>query len=127
MRIQEAHIEINREGGSLSSINVTMPVWDKTESDDFLSVSLPLFGGLKTTAKDEFDAQQALKELIILFCKNCEEFGLGLEAELRIIGWSLVSQTSTKSIMDFEIEQNVVFDELLKTGDNISENLQITN
>jgi len=123
MRINEANIEINRKDGKLFSISVDMPIWDKIVEDDFMSVNIP-FLGIKTFARDEEDAQQAIKECINLFCISSEKFGNGLEAELKLIGWDFVSRDANSTVMAFTTS-NFIFDQILQTGDKFVETLEL--
>jgi hypothetical protein len=86
MQISEANIQITRNGGKLSSISVSMPVWSKHADDGNLIVFLPMLG-LETIAKDDNDAEQAIEEAIISFCIASERWGQGLDKELQALKW----------------------------------------
>lgn len=124
MKITEANIEINRLDGKLSSITVDMPIWDKTVEDEFISVNIP-FLGIKTFAKNEIDAQDAIKECVHLFCVTSEKFGSGLETELRLLGWEFISEDKGSVIMAFNTS-NVIFDQIMETGDKFVETFELT-
>ncbi|MFN7675345.1 hypothetical protein [Flavobacterium sp.] len=124
MKFTEANIEINRLDGKLSSITIDMPIWDKIVEDEFMSVNIP-FLGIKTFAKDELDAQEAIKECVNLFCVTSEKFGSGLETELRLLGWEFISEDKGSVIMSFNTS-NVIFDQIMETGDKFVETLELT-
>jgi len=126
MRINEANIEINRRDGKLISVTIDMPIWDKLGVDNFISVNLPLFG-IKTFAKDELDADVAVRESITAFCINSEKFGKGLESELKLIGWSFNEQKNDFTSMSFEVpNSNSVIDQIMQTGEHFAEKLELT-
>lgn len=121
MKTITGNIEIKRVDGKLNSISVVMPIWDKTSEDDFISVNIPLFG-ISTFAKDELDTENAIKESINIFCINAEKFGKGLENELKLLGWSFKDSNS----MIFEISaKNRVFGQIMQTGDQFAQKLDI--
>lgn len=124
MKFTEANIEINRIDGKLSSITIDMPIWDKIVEDEFMSVNIP-FLGIKTFAKDEIDAQESIKECINLFCVTSEKFGNGLETELRLLGWEFISEDKESVVMSFNTS-NVIFDQIMETGDKFVETLELT-
>lgn len=124
MRITEANIEINRKDGKLHSISIDMPIWDKIGEDDFMSVNIPLLG-IKTFAKDEDDAQLAIKEAINLFCITNEKFGKGLETELQILGWEFISEKNDSILMAYSTS-NFIFDEMMQTGEKFVETLELS-
>jgi hypothetical protein len=126
MRINEANIEINRKNGKLLSVSVAMPIWDKVGDDNFLSVNIPLFG-IKTFATNEIDAETAINEVLTAFCINAENFGKGLESELKLIGWSFIEQTSDFTSMSYSVSNsNSVIDQIMQTGKQVVQKLEIT-
>jgi hypothetical protein len=126
MNNQEANIEITRIEGVLQSISVVMPIWDKIGMDEMISVNVPLFG-IKTFAEDLDDAEIAVKESLTAFCINAEKFGKGLETELKIMGWCFNNEsTRDVSFMSFNVpEENIVVDQIMQTGEQFAEKLQI--
>jgi len=120
---QEANIEIVRKDKKLSSVSVVMPIWDKQGQDDVLSINIPLLG-MKTFAKDEIDAEKAIKEAIELFCINAERFGNGLESELRIFGWDLINSQDNITSMAFSTG-SFVYDNIIKTGEQVAHTLEL--
>lgn len=124
MKINEANIEINRLEGRLHSISVDMPVWDKTVEDETISVNIP-FLGLKTFAKDDSDMQKAIKEAVNLFCITSEKLGSGLETELRLLGWEFISEDKEGSVIMAYNTSNIIFDQIMETGDKFVETLEL--
>ncbi len=125
MKINEANIDIVRKSGQLKSVAIQMPIWDKSLDDESISINLPLLG-LKTFAFEDSDTVTAIQELIQAFCINCEKFGHGLEAELSKIGWVQSAVDVDKVRMSFQIQSsNVVLDQIMQTGDQFVEVLQI--
>lgn len=118
-------IEIKRNRGKLDSISVVMPIWDKTIEDGFLSINIPLFA-ISTFAKDESDIDQSVREAIQLFCINSEKFGNGLENELRVLGWNHGETKKQTTALSFEVSQrNQVFGQVMQTGEEFAEKLDI--
>lgn len=125
MKITEANIEINRKEGKLVSISIDMPIWDRIAEDEFVSVNIP-FLGIKTFAKDDTDANTAIKEVINLFCITNEKFGNGLETELRLLGWDFVSEDlNTGSVIMAYNTSNFIIDQIMETGDKFVETLEL--
>jgi len=125
MKINEANIDINRIKGKLISVSIAMPIWDKIGIDEFISVNIPLFG-IKTFAKNEDDAQIAVKEAITAFCINAEKYGQSLEAQLRIIGWDFISQTEEMTSMSYNVfNTDSVVDQIMQTGEQFAEKLEL--
>lgn len=125
MKITEANIDIVRTNGKLSSVSITMPIWGKVGNDDFLAVNIPLFG-IKTFARDESDSEAAINEVLEAFCVNAERFGKGLENELKLIGWDFVEQKNGFTSMSFRVSNsNSVLDQIMQTGDRISQKLEL--
>lgn len=122
----QANIEIFRgDDDKLLSVSVVMPVWDKTAMDGMIAVNVPHFG-IKTFAKDDIDADVAIKESLKAFCINAERFGKGLETELKIMGWNFDRPSSGSIKMFYEVPQpNVVIDQILETGDQFAEKLEL--
>ena len=119
------NIEIKRLKGKLDTVSVVMPVWDKTIEDGFLSINIPLFA-ISTFAKDESDIDQAVREAITLFCINAEKFGNGLETELRVLGWNHGETKKNMTSLSFEVSQrNQVFGQVMQTGEQFAEKLDI--
>ncbi len=126
--MKEASIDIRRKDGQLFSISVVMPIWDKTEMDNTLSVNIPLFG-LKTFAEDEVDADIAAKEVIKGFCLSADKFGRGLETELKLLGWSFARTKNKDSdiiSMIYNVKNEVV-DQIMQTGEQFADNLQLAS
>ena len=123
MKNQEANIEIRRVDGVLKSISVVMPVWEKEEEDGIFAVEIPLFS-TKTFAKNENDAEVALREAIQSFCISADRFGKGLENSLKSIGWNLESQNDNKSVLVFK-KKNDILNQLMQTGDEFAGELEL--
>lgn len=125
MKINEANIDISRKEGKLISVSVAMPIWDKVGMDDFISVNIPLFN-TKTFAKDEKDADVAIAEAIKGFCISAEKFGRGLEAELKLLGWNFIEQSDDFTSMAFIVsDSNTVIDQIMQTGEQFAEKLDL--
>jgi len=119
-------IEIKRSKGKLDTITVVMPIWDKTIEDGFLSINIPLFA-VSTFAKDVSDIDEAVREAITLFCVNSEKFGKGLENDLRVLGWNHGKTIKELTTLTFEVSQkNQVFGQVMQTGEQFAEKLDIT-
>jgi hypothetical protein len=121
MKTITGNIEIKRTEGKLNSISVVMPIWDKVAEDDFISVNIPLFG-ISTFAKNQLDIETAIRESISLFCINAEKFGKGLENELKFIGWSFENSNNMNFVIS---EKNRVFGQVMQTGAQFAEKLEI--
>lgn len=125
MKITEASIEIIRKDGKLFSVFVTMPIWDKIGEDDFLSINIPLFG-IKTFAKNEVDAEIAINEVLQSFCINSENYGKGLENELKTIGWEFLEQDSSFTSMAYRVpNSNSVIDSIMQTGEQVVQKFEL--
>lgn len=125
MKINEANIEIIRVNGELKSLAVQMPIWDKILDDESISINIPLLG-LKTFAFNDGDTLTAIQQLIQAFCINSERFGMGVEAELSKIGWVKNSVEESKVRMSYQISgSNVILDQIMQTGDQFVEVLEI--
>ncbi|MEZ4809236.1 MAG: hypothetical protein R2819_02645 [Allomuricauda sp.] len=125
MITQEANIDIIRsQEGVLKSVSVAFPVWIKDREDGFLSVDIPILG-IKTFAKDESDVDSAIKEAIILFCLNSEEFGNGLENELKLAGWNFSSRKFTSASLYWGTNDDII-DLILETGSPFTETLELS-
>ena len=126
MRINEANIDIFRLEGKLTSVNIAMPIWDKQGNDDLFDIDIPLFG-IKTVAKDTFDAEVAIKESITLFCLSAEKFGRGLETELKVMGWAFIEHCKDGCVsMSFSVpEKNTVIDQIMNTGGQFAQKLDL--
>ncbi len=126
MENMEANIVITRNEGKLASISVQMPIWSKeSEFDNNTIVKLPLLG-VETIAKNEYDAEIAIKEAIQSFCVVAEKFGQGVEAELQSLGWKIVDSNGNPILGFCVSETDALLDRLLQTGDNyINEKLEI--
>jgi hypothetical protein len=113
-----ANIEITRTGNKLVSISVSMPVWSKqSEFDGNIHVKLPLLD-IDTIAKNEQDAEFAIKEAIQSFCIASEKFGEGIEKELQALGWKQVDQNGNHVLGFCVSETDELLERLLQTGDN---------
>lgn len=123
MNNTEFNIQIHRREDKISSVMVEMPVWHKETEDGFLSVNVPLFD-IRTYAKDENDADIAVREAIKAFCLNAEDFGQGLEKELMRLGWKVSSNSQEETLMTFS-NSNHIFNTLLSTGDNYIEKVDM--
>lgn len=118
-------IDIFRENSQLKSISVVMPLWDKVGIDDSIVVNIPLFG-LKTYVFDDIDENKAIEDAIKTFCKNCEEYGKGLEVELSHLGWSLVNKDYEKVTMLFNIsDKDIVIEQIMDTGEKQARVLEL--
>lgn len=125
--IIEANIEITRTQRNRVAISVSMPVWSKeSEFDNNIHVHLPLLN-IDTIAKNEQDAETAIKEAIQSFCIAAEKFGQGIEAELQALGWKRVDKNGNPILGFCVSETEELLDRLLQTGDNyINPKLEIT-
>lgn len=125
MKINEASIDIVRNGNVLISVSVEMPIWDKLGEDGFMSVNIPLLG-IKTFAKDVEDSDVAVEEAIKSFCLNSEKFGNGVENDLKKIGWEFTSQKENTTSMSFFVtNSNSVIDQIMQTGDQFVQKLEL--
>lgn len=126
METTEANIIISRIDGKVASISVQMPIWSKeSEFDKNLLVKLPLLG-IDTIAKNDEDAEIAIKEAIQSFCMAAEKFGEGLESELQALGWKRVDEDGNHILGFCVSETDALLDRLLQTGDNyVNDNLEI--
>src|SRR5436190_14713729 len=116
-----ANIKITRRGKKLFSIAILMPVWNKIEMDNTIAIDIPLFK-LKTFARDEDDAEAAIKEAIESFCIAAERFGNGLESELSTMGWSFIEEEEENSILNYN-PHDAVLEQMMQTGETHSHNL----
>lgn len=116
----EATIEIQRDRhGVLDSVSVVMPIWDKEDSDGSTILHLPFFA-LKLYAFDDIDANDVINNAIKGFCFNCEKFGLGLESELELMGWTKVDPNNLIYKVD-----NFVYEQMVHTGDKQSSKIEL--
>ena len=120
---EEANIDIVRADGILRSVAVTLPIWTKELEDGTLSVDAPMLG-IKTFAKNEDDVFTAVKEAAHLFFINCEEFGGGLENELKLAGWGFKSHEIDSASLYWGINDDVI-EQIMSTGDSFSETLEL--
>lgn len=125
MAITEANIDIIRKDSVLTSVSISMPIWDKIGNDSLLAIDIPLFG-IKTVAKDSVDAEIAIKESVKLFCLSAEKFGKGLESELKIMGWSIDNQSNDLTTMSFSVPKTqTVINQIMTTGGQFSQKLDL--
>lgn len=125
MTTLEANIDITRApNGILKSVSLALPVWTKESEDGFLSVNIPILG-IKTFAKDESDVDSAINEAITLFCQNAEDFGNGLENELKLAGWNSSDRKFLQSSLYWATNDDII-DLILETGDFYTETLELT-
>ena len=121
---QEANIDIIRNSkGVLKSVSVALPVWAKEGEDGFLSIDVPILG-IKTSSKDESDVDSAIREAIHLFCLNSEEFGNGLENELKLAGWNFSDKKFSGSSLYWGTNDDII-DSILETGNPFTETLEL--
>lgn len=114
----EANIVLTRSAEKLTSVSVSMPVWtNKSDFDDNLIVRLPLLS-IETIAKDDLDAETAIREAIISFCLAAEKFGQGVEKELQSLGWNETDDNGNPVLGFCVSETDELLERLLKTGDN---------
>lgn len=127
MNILEANIEIMMENGKAVSVSVSMPVWGKkSEIDGNLHVKIPLLN-IETIAKDENDADIAIKEAIQGFCIVAQKFGQGIEKELQSLGWTRVDHNGNPILGYCVSETDDLIDRLIQTGDSyINPKLELT-
>ena len=123
MTTLEANIDVIRENGKLKSVSVALPVWTKEQEDGFLAVDIPMLG-IKTFAKDENDTMVAIKEAIILFCINSEDFGHGLETELKLAGWNFSSRNYQDASLYYGVSDEII-EQIMQTGDPYSETFML--
>ena len=126
MHKHTANIEISKRRGRLHTVNVFMPIWTDSSNDGSIDVRIPLFD-ISTSAFNEEDVDSAVKECIQLFCLNAEEFGRGVEVELKSLGWNMVESKKNISTLSFGVsERNSVFNNVLQTGSPfMSQRLQL--
>ncbi|VAW16546.1 hypothetical protein MNBD_BACTEROID03-689 [hydrothermal vent metagenome] len=124
MITQEANINILRNDGVLKTVSVALPVWTKDGEDGFLSVDIPILG-IKTFAKDDSDVDSAIREAIHLFCLNAEEFGNGLENELKLTGWNFSNRSFSEASLYWGTNDDII-DMILETGNSYTEILELT-
>jgi hypothetical protein len=118
MNTTEANIRITRKGEKITSISVFMPIWNKLSDQGNLLVSLPLLG-IETIAKDEIDAENAIKEAIGSFCIIAEKFGQGLEKELQCLGWETIDGETGEPLLGFNVsDTDAMLERLMQTGEN---------
>ncbi len=120
MQTTEANIDITRKDGKLISISVVMPMWDKVGIDDVININIPLFG-IKTFAANLIDVDVAIEEAIRIFCIATEKYGVGLENELRILGWSFNEEKENTISMTYYVsDNNIVMEQIMETGEQFS-------
>jgi hypothetical protein len=118
MNTTEANIRITRNGARISSISVFMPIWNKLSDQGNLVVKLPLLG-IETIAKDEADAETAIKEAISSFCIVAERHGQGLEKELQSLGWELIDSDTGEPLMGYNVaDTEELLERIMQTGEN---------
>jgi hypothetical protein len=94
-----------------------MPVWSReSEFDANIHVQLPLLD-IETIARDENDAEFAIKEAIQSFCIASEKFGEGIEKELQALGWKKADNNGNPVLSFCVSETDDLLDRLLQTGD----------
>lgn len=124
MITQEANIDIIRnDKGALKSVSVALPVWTKESEDGVLSIDVPILG-IKTFAKNELDVDSAISEAIHLFCVNSEEFGNGLENELKLAGWNFSNRKFSQASLYWGTNDDII-DLILETGSPYTETLEL--
>jgi hypothetical protein len=123
MITQEANVDVLRKEGVLKSVAITLPVWAKEGDDGFLSVDIP-FLGIKTSAKNDSDVDSAIREAIHLFCLNAEEFGNGIESELKLAGWNFSNRSFSESSLFWGTNDDII-DMILETGSPFTETLEL--
>lgn len=125
MQVNEANIEIIRKDKKLLSVSISMPIWDKTSDDNFITVNIPLLG-IKTFAENEVDASVAIKEAVKAFCINSEKFGKGIESELKVLGWGFNERMDDLITMSYSVSNsNSVIDQIMQTGEQFAEKLDL--
>ena len=126
MSDSQANIDIKRSNGKLVSMTLVMPIWGKIAADGLMQIAIPLFN-MNTFAKNEADVGDAVRESLQLFCVNTEEFGNGIENELRLLGWDFISENDGITSMSFSPpSQNTIFNQVLGTGNEFREELELT-
>ena len=63
---------------------VNLSIHINSSERGYINVTIPSFG-ISTIAKDENDIIEAVQEAIYSFCYIAEEFGKGVEEELKFI------------------------------------------
>jgi len=117
MKTTEANIEIIRSNGLLQSVSIVMPTWNRVSDAGHVNIDVP-FLGMKTVARDESDADEAVKELIQCFCISSEKFGQGLEKELMTLGWIYAGKVKENPLLTFEIgSDDFIFEQIVSTGE----------
>lgn len=119
MNTMEANIKISRRpDGKLASVAVLIPVWNKISDHGNLFVSIPLLG-IETVAKDEKDAEVAIRDSIHAFCLVAEKCGQGLEQELMSLGWVHIDGETGEPVLGYDAgNPDDVLDRIFKTADN---------
>lgn len=85
-----ATIKISSIPGSIKqTADIEMPVWFQKSEDGKIRISLALFGGINTIAKNEADIDAAIKEAVEGFFHAAETFGKGIREELTLLGWAM--------------------------------------
>lgn len=118
MNLPEATIETHRNGGKLSSISAIMPVWMKKEEDGHTKVIIPLLG-LTTWAASENDVEAAASEAIQSFCMAAEKHGLGVDEELKALGWD-AEETSPKHGLLSHTTSDELLQQVMQTADQFA-------
>jgi len=129
MNTTEANIKIHRDDSRVISVSVNIPVWNKESEQGNLLVQIPLLG-IETIAKNEEDAETAIKELIASFCIASDRFGQGLEKELEALGWERVDGTTGEPVLGYNVADgpDQVIERLIRTGENYTNpHLEIAN
>ncbi|NWK66944.1 MAG: hypothetical protein HYI21_13010 [Sediminibacterium sp. Gen4] len=117
MQTMDAHIKISRNGDKITSISVLTPIWNKISEHGNLIVSIPMLG-IETIAKNDDDAEIAIKEAITSFCIISEKFGQGLEKELQALGWIAIDQESGEPLLGYNIEDtDSLLQRIMQTGE----------
>lgn len=116
MKTSEANIKLVKRDNKISSLSVIMPMWQKAE-DEAVIVNIPLFN-IKTFARNEEGAIVAIEESLKCFCISAENFGKGVEIELQLLGWQIVSEDDNETLLNFSLQSDsVVLEQIYPTVD----------
>lgn len=118
----EATIELLRDDNQkLTQVNCILPVWIRQKSD-FIDILLPTIG-IETFCEFENEIEEAVEEATKAFFLISEDFGLGLEDELKFFGWK--SDEEDNNVFDLVEESKL--SSLLGAADSQSMELELDN
>lgn len=92
-----------------------MPVWKQKRDDGKTYITIPLLN-IETYGIGEDDCDLAINEAFQLFCISSEKHGVGIEKELREIGWEQDLQIN--NVFSVSSKQAIIGN-LLQTGEGM--------